>query len=70
MMERKITDETIQLFYQYLIQEEKSAATVEKYLRDVRAFSVYAGNVNVTKVLMMSYKKYLQVKEPWTKGRD
>ncbi|MBQ3510441.1 MAG: tyrosine-type recombinase/integrase [Peptococcaceae bacterium] len=63
MSERKITEHTIQEFRQYLMQEEKSTATIEKYLRDTRAFAVYAGDEPVTKDLTMSYKKYLQVKE-------
>lgn len=42
MEERKITRSQLQLFHQYLIREEKSTATVEKYLRDARAFAVCA----------------------------
>jgi len=63
MEERRITNATIQSFHQYLIREEKSTATVEKYLRDVRAFVVYIGDESVTKEVMMAYKKYLQIKE-------
>ena len=40
MSERKLTEQKIEAFHQYLIREEKSTATVEKYLRDVRAFMV------------------------------
>ena len=57
---RIITEERIQIFHEYLIQEEKSGATVDKYLRDVRAFAAYAGEQGVTKDLMMAYKKRLQ----------
>ena len=39
--------------------EEKSGATVEKYLRDVRAFSVFAENQAVTKEVVMAYKQHL-----------
>ncbi len=63
MKERKITETQIQSFYQYLIREEKSSATVEKYLRDARAFTVYVGAEVVTKDMVMAYKKYLQMKE-------
>ena len=38
MAERIISEETINAFREYLVLEEKSTATVEKYLRDVRAF--------------------------------
>lgn len=59
MEERKITNSQIQSFESYLVTEEKSPATVEKYIRDVEAFSVYAGNGGVTKETVMEYKKYL-----------
>lgn len=63
MEERKITDTQIQSFYQYLIREEKSRATVEKYLRDVRAFDMYAGEQIISKEVVMAWKKELQIKE-------
>lgn len=59
MDEHVLTQEKIERFREYLILEEKSAATVEKYIRDVRAFSVFMGNLNVTKEGMMNYKKEL-----------
>lgn len=60
MGERIITEEIIQSFHQYLVQEEKSTATIEKYLRDVRTFSTYIGSKIVTKELVMDYKQNLQ----------
>ena len=36
-------------FKEHLILEERSAATVEKYIRDVKAFSAYTQNTSVTK---------------------
>lgn len=60
MSERKLTEQKIEAFHQYLIREEKSTATVEKYLRDVRAFMVYVGEKSVTKDVVMEYKKHLQ----------
>ena len=50
-------------YHQYLIREEKSTATVEKYLRDARAFVVYVGDGIITKEVVMAYKKELQIKE-------
>ncbi len=38
---------------------KKSTATVEKYLRDVRAFHLFAYQQDVTKERMMAYKKFL-----------
>ena len=59
MSEQKITENCISAFREYLVLEEKSRATVEKYLRDVRAFSAFAGGQTVTKELVMAYKQSL-----------
>ncbi len=42
-----------------LIREEKSTATVEKYLRDVRAFAVFIGKETLSKELVIAYKERL-----------
>ncbi len=62
MKGRKLTQQQLNEFQQYLIKEEKSTATVEKYLRDVRAFFIYAGNCKIQKETIISYKKHLQEK--------
>ena len=59
MNEYVITEETISMFKDYLKSEEKSDNTIEKYIRDVRAFSVYANNSNITKEMVVSYKNKL-----------
>ena len=59
MNQRIITAEKVSAFAGYLNQEEKSEATQEKYLRDVRAFMAYAGGVEITKELVVSWKRYL-----------
>lgn len=59
MEERILTKSNIDAFHDYLLKEEKSAATMEKYLRDVRAFFVFADHSEVTKGLLMDYKKSL-----------
>ena len=60
MKERTLSSTTLQAFQQYLIREEKSTATQEKYLRDVRVFWAYAGGQRITKELVVLYKQYLQ----------
>ena len=50
----------IKSFEKYLLMEEKSAATVEKYLRDVCAFLLYVKGRKITKVLTVTYKKSLE----------
>ena len=59
MNTRFLTKTILENFSQYLVLEEKSTATVEKYLRDVRAFLAFAGQRNVTKELVVSYKSEL-----------
>ena len=39
MTEHRLTSPQIQAFAQHLLLEEKSAATIEKYIRDVHAFA-------------------------------
>ena len=59
MTENKLTKNQINLFKQYLTWEEKSASTVEKYIRDVRTFAIYAEGEDITKDIVMAYKKQL-----------
>ena len=63
MKERILLEPNIEAFHEYLIEEEKSAATMEKYLRDIRAFLVFAGRRAVTKELVMAYKQNLVERE-------
>jgi len=62
MIKKKITAEKISEFAKYLVTEEKSDATAEKYLRDVRAFAQYAGDRELTKELAVEWKKELERK--------
>lgn len=59
MTSREIKAEQIRAFAAWLRQEEKSDATIEKYIRDVRAFSVFAAAKEINKELVMDYKKHL-----------
>ena len=56
---KKITNELIQEFKSHLINEEKSSATLEKYVRDIVAFKVWLGNRTIEKVVVMEYKQRL-----------
>lgn len=51
-----LTSEAIDRYKKYLREEEKSENTIEKYLRDVRAFAVYLSGVEVTKGTVIAYK--------------
>lgn len=59
MKKRILTACQIEAFSRHLAREEKSAVTMEKYLRDVRAFFAFAGGKDVTKELTVAYKKSL-----------
>lgn len=56
---RFITAKTIAEFKDHLILEERSAATIQKYIRDIKAFAEYAEG-SVTKETVIAYKKHLQ----------
>ena len=56
---RKITNETIQLFQNFLIDEEKAQATIGKYLHDVRAFQAWLDGRELCKAAVLAYKSYL-----------
>ena len=56
---RTITNEIISEFKQYLTAEEKALATLEKYIRDVRAFSAWLGGKCVDKQEILKYKEEL-----------
>lgn len=54
-----LTEEMIAAFRIHLIREEKSTASVEKYLRDVRAFFAFVGTDALSKERIMAYKTHL-----------
>ena len=56
---KKITVELINQFKNYLINEEKSQATIEKYIRDITAFMVWASNRVIDKTLVIEYKNVI-----------
>ncbi len=60
MEERILTADIIENFRKNLELQEKSTSTIEKYIRDVKAFSVYAENSAITKEKVIAYKKYLR----------
>lgn len=60
MKGRVITAKMIAEFKEHLILEERSVATIQKYNRDVKAFTAYAQNSAIAKEIVIAYKKYLQ----------
>ena len=59
MKGRFITAQKLEQFKQHLLEEERSAATVEKYLRDTAAFVVFLAEREATKEIVIAYKQKL-----------
>lgn len=59
-MEYYISEKMLQMFEQTMRKDEKSDATVKKYMRDLAAFRQYVGSRQpVTKEVVIAYKQYL-----------
>lgn len=59
-MSKKITAEDLTAFQTYLIEDEKSNATLEKYMRDIRHFILYNAGRPIDKLLLLEYKSTLE----------
>ncbi len=55
-----LTAELTDAFEKALREQERAGATVEKYMRDLRAFGAYVGDGEVNKQVVLDYKAYLQ----------
>ena len=49
MCERRLDGRGLSAYRAYLIQEERAPSTVEKYLRDGRAFAAWLGDAAVSR---------------------
>ena len=58
-MKRTVSINNINQFQEYLHSEERSAATVEKYMRDIKAFMLFAEERAIEKSLVLEYKTKL-----------
>lgn len=56
---RKITDKIIRKFKNHLIDEEKSKATLEKYIRDIYTFVDWLEHSQPCKSKVLEYKEHL-----------
>ena len=59
MEHRIMTDVRLHEYETWLWAAEKSGATVEKYLRDARAFQVFLQGAEVQKQAVVAYKQAL-----------
>ena len=55
----KITMNLILRYKDYLIDEEKSKVTIEKYIRDIKTFYKWMKDRELTKTLVLEYKAKL-----------
>ncbi len=60
MKKRIITKEIIDSFKNYLVENEKSTATIEKYMRDIRRFIEYLATSAMDKASVLNYKGMLE----------
>lgn len=67
-MEWIITEQMINEYQDYLKMEEKSIATIKKYLCDIRKLADYARGRAINKELMLSYKEKLLYKDNYKPG--
>ncbi len=57
-----ISEKTIWEFREYLIENEKSKATIDKYMHEVRALQEYLAGEAVTKSKILNYRQLLRDK--------
>ncbi len=60
MKKRILTAKMLQNFENALVNDERSANTIEKYLRDIRHFQAYVGKQNIDRLLVLAYKAALE----------
>ena len=58
-MEKHVTPKELSDFARRLREDERSASTIENYLRHIRAFATWAGEWPVTKDLAAAWKEHL-----------
>ena len=59
-MKRMITEEKILQYQEYLYEEEKTTATIKKYICDLKKLMDYLSGREITKMLMIEYKEALR----------
>lgn len=59
-MEQEITEELLNSFKNYLFEQEKSKATIQKYMCDLKKLVEFIAGRKLSKVLLVEYKDYLK----------
>lgn len=58
-MEHIVDKTKLKEFQKHLMQEEKSSATIKKYMREVELFSEFLRGKGVNKEIILAYREYL-----------
>lgn len=56
---KNITSEQINVFKEYLFEEEKHTSTINKYIHDIECFRIWLDKKEVDKAKVLEYKKHL-----------
>lgn len=59
-MTRQITEELLEKYRIYLYEQEKSGATIQKYMCDLKKLMEFAEGRELNKLLVINYKDYLR----------
>lgn len=59
-MKNIITKELLEKYQIYLYEQEKSKATIQKYICDLKKLMEFADNREISKLLVIQYKEYLR----------
>ena len=62
-MKRQITDELLKDYEIFLYEQEKSKATIQKYMCDLRKLVAFSDGREITKLLVIEYKEHLRNKK-------
>ena len=64
-MERAITEEMLRNYEAYLQEQEKSKATIKKYMCDLQKIVDFIGEKKLSKLMMIEYKEHLRIQKAY-----
>lgn len=59
-MKRYITEKRLEEYQEYLYEQEKSSATIRKYMCDIKKLQIFFGSRELSKKGMVEYKEMLK----------
>ena len=66
-MEKSVTGRSLRQFQTFLIHEEKSPATVQKYMRELQRLTVFLDGMKISKQKILEYReKLMEIYQPKT----